>query len=479
MANDGRSIERLREYLKNLKPEARAMLIAELERSLLHGDESAGSGRVLQELRRLARAPEQSAPRIGEAARLFFAPLEPFLIDDRADHKHIGRIARVSLEPIWMWIGRDLIATEANELTKEIKRALTDGDRAKADQWVHTFHECAIQKMREAVKNVGNDEKARRRLAAQVGTPRAMDDLDTILSIFSLRFILADLPRRMPVHIRNFERDQVDHVRSVLDSAAAQTSLEIAGMRKPDVFLYGAIAVMNRLEAPWQVIRMATRAAGTDEVARIAETPYAVVVKVVLNDIECLVPMLHAELKAGRPVVSMLKDIHDTARGLRAEMNLSVDSPWTRQLAAMCSEVSNLLRPEIETIPGRVRRLLRPRLAADIVPGSRLDEVDVSEVEAKVDFVCACRHYAAGLALSEVTLRTFTELTQYLESATKLLLDSLRQAADEDRPYRQSQIDAAIRFTKTALGAEYAGLLAKAADVAAQTGAMARTAARA
>ena len=124
MTSDGQAVERLRDYLRTLKPEARAMLVAELERGLLRGDEAAGSELILQELRRAIRAAGQPVARIGDAARLFFAPLEPFLIDDAADHKRLGRIARVSLEPIWDWIGRDLMPAEAKALSEDINRAL-------------------------------------------------------------------------------------------------------------------------------------------------------------------------------------------------------------------------------------------------------------------------------------------------------------------------------------------------------------------
>jgi hypothetical protein len=117
-----------------------------------------------------------------------------------------------------------------------------------------------------------------------------------------------------------------------------------------------------------------------------------------------------------------------------------------------------------------VRRLLRPRPAKDIVPGSLLDSIDVSEAEIRVEFVDACRHYANELAVNEATMRAHSELTLYLEAGTKVLLDSLRHAGDADRPFRQSQVEAAIRFCRTVFGGEYAGLLAKAADVAVQTG---------
>ncbi|HXQ83071.1 MAG TPA: hypothetical protein VN769_03300 [Xanthobacteraceae bacterium] len=468
MASDGQSIERLREYLRTLKPEARAMLVQELERNLLRGGESAANDLILQELRAAIRAAAQPVPRIGDAARMFFVPLEPFLIDGRADHKRIGRIARMSLEPIWAWIGRDLIPAEAKALSEDTNRALLNNDRPKAEQLVGALHECTVQRMKDAIAEIGSDDKARRRLAVQVGTPRAMDDLSTLLSILSSRETLADLARRLPSHIRSFEREYVDQVKTLLDAAAAQNSLETGPIGKSDIFLYGLILTMNRLAAPWQLIRIATRAAESDDVARIAETPYAAAVTIVLSEIGWMIGELRTELKSGRPTASMLKSIHDAARGLRSEMDLSVDCAWSRQLAAIRADVSGLLRAEIEATPGHVRRLIRPRPAKDIAPGSLLESIDVNEAETRVEFISACRHYANELAVNEVTMRAYSELTLYLETGTKVLLDSLRQAGDADRPFRQSQVDAAIRFCRTVFGGEYAGLLAKAAEVAVQ-----------
>src|ERR1700691_3226672 len=158
MTSDGQSVERLREYLRNLKPEARAMLIAELERAQLRGDDLAGSELVLDELRRTIRTEAQRVPRIGDAARLFFMPFEPFLIDAPADHKRVGRIARLSLEPIWGWIGRDLIPAEAKALGEDINRALLIDDRNRADQLVRTLHDRSIRRIRDAIAEVGGRE---------------------------------------------------------------------------------------------------------------------------------------------------------------------------------------------------------------------------------------------------------------------------------------------------------------------------------
>ena len=52
-------------------------------------------------------------------------------------------------------------------------------------------------------------------------------------------------------------------------------------------------------------------------------------------------------------------------------------------------------------------------------------------------------------------------------------------AGDIDRPFRQSQMEAAVRFCRTVFGVDYAGLLAKAAEIAVQTAAVERKPVRA
>ena len=221
-------------------------------------------------------------------------------------------------------------------------------------------------------------------------------------------------------------------------------------------------------------------AAESDDTARIAETPCAVAVTIVLGEIECMVGDLRAELKAHRPVTSLLKAIHDAVRGLRTEMDLS---------GRLALEPAAGPRPHrsLELAEGRNRVDAGPRAPAACgrgrprksPPDLLLDAIDVSETEMLVEFVGACRNYANELAVNEATMRSYSELQHYLETGAKVLLDALRHAGDADRPFRQSQIDAAIRFCRVVFGADYAGLLAKAAEIAVQTATAERKSARA
>ncbi len=61
-----------------------------------------------------------------------------------------------------------------------------------------------------------------------------------------------------------------------------------------------------------------------------------------------------------------------------------------------------------------------------------------------------------------------SDLQNYFDSGTQVLLDRLRASPPAEREFRQSQVDAAIRFCAQLFGPEYANLLAKAADIAAK-----------
>ncbi len=458
---DGLLVERLRQFLNELPANARALLMAELERGLLRGEDMPGAELVLQELRRDAR-DHSRAKRPGNLARLFFQPLEPFLVDDTATHHHPGRIARVTLEPVWEWIGRDLMPGEAKAVTEQVAAAFERGEAARAEQLAFAFQDRAVMRMEETLNAAASDEKMRRRIAGQIGTQRALDDVAAIMTVLKARHVLSIFGARLPGHIKCFDESVVGDVKGLIDSPSPD------GQK---LFLYKLVMVMSRLGTPWQLIRLATRAAGSDSSVRIAETPYAVAIEIVFAEIERMVGELKAELRTGRGLATgaLLKGIHDAARGLRTEIDLANDSPWSRRLAAIRSEVSDILKGEIESLNGRVRRLVRPRPAKEIAPNSVVDQGDLQDTETLIEFVGACRAYASELAVNELTARTWSELEHYLDTTTNTLVENLRNAGAAERPFRQSQLDAAVRFCAKVFGEEYAQVLVKARDSAACT----------
>ena len=112
------------------------------------------------------------------------------------------------------------------------------------------------------------------------------------------------------------------------------------------------------------------------------------------------------------------------------------------------------------------RTTARVRPTAEIRAGSVLGPDEVTETEALVAFVSTCRSFASELAINEMTQRNFNDIQYSLDSGTRALLDGLRHVGENERAFRQSQVDAAVRFCAKVFGNEYAALLAKAAEVA-------------
>jgi hypothetical protein len=421
---EGLPIERLRQFLRELKPAARALLATELERAMLRGEEPPGASFILDELRSDARNAGRKTPRVGNAQRLFFAPLEPFLVDDSPERKHRGRVCRANLEPIWEWICRDLMPQESKTYADQINMLVAANQKDGADQLVRAFQDLVEQRLREVLVNAKTDDKLRRRISVQVGTPFALEDVREVSSIMRARDALAVIGTRLPQSIPNLADEQ----------------------------------------------RLAIRAAESDSAARIAETSYAVAVDIVLTDIDRMIATLRGSLKTGNSaeIATLLKEIHDSARTLRTEVDLSGDTPWGRQLAASRAEVAKLLLAEIDNLPGQVRRLLRPRPAKEVASDSVLDANDVADVEARLVLASVSRNYAGELAVSEATRRVNSELQNYFDSGTQVLLDRMRTSPPAERSFRHSQLDAAVRFCAKLFGTEYASTLAKAADVAAK-----------
>ena len=262
------------------------MLTVELQRRLLRGEDMPGGELVLRELRRDSRAK-----RPGNLARLFFQPLEPFLVDDIATRDHPGRVARATLEPVWEWIGRDLMPGQAKAVSEQVAAAFECGDDARAGQLAAGFQDRAVKRMEMLLNAAAKDEKVRRRLSGQIGTRRALDDVAAVVALLRAQDLLAAFGSRLPNHIEALDDATIRDLLLLIESRAGGG---------PELFVYKLALTMSRLEFPWQLIRLATGAAGSRNASRVAESRYAVAVDIVFAEIERMIEELKSELRIGR-----------------------------------------------------------------------------------------------------------------------------------------------------------------------------------
>ena len=344
MAGTG-TIERLQQYLCELSPQARAMLLSALERAALSGEEVTGGDLILQQLRHIVREQREQAPRIGNSARLFFKPLEPFLVDDEPEHRHPGRVARASLEMLWSWVRRDLLPDDAKILTDAVGEALLAGNEAKAERLVGAFQDRACDAITAILEDAAADETISQRMLAQIGTKRAGDDVETLRCVLKNRAALGKFAAKLPMRIAASRRRSALRMqtadRNHLGARRRAVSLFVADGDEP---AFGAVANHPLRYKGGRHRRRGTRRRDALRHRRDHRDCGA----------GAEVGELRGDLRGGMAVGSSLKAIHDAMRGLRSEIALPVDSTWGRAVAAQRRKISDLLTSEDQIGAGAV-----------------------------------------------------------------------------------------------------------------------------
>jgi hypothetical protein len=443
--------DRLRDYLIQLSPRSQALLMREFERAVERGEEIAVANFVLEQLRKIARgADDEARPRSDNPTRLLFRPLEPFLVESNVPVRP-GQIRRASLPPVWQWLAREGAPELARTYEAALSRSPENGTSPEIEAAARKLQLAAAEALR-AIIAAGD-----RRALARIGSGEVMEDLPSFATLLQARETIETLGSRLPGYMRVFNETQISSVTAALN---------VPSLQAPQMLPFALSLVSQRLAAPWQIIRLAVRMAASDDELRVASTPYGMAVSIALHDLSCLAATLRADIKRSRfaEVSEHLKTLHDGVRGLRTELDLRQDSTWGRQLASIRADISSALQSEIDSVPGRVRRLLRQRTEKDVAAAAAINSGDVDETAALIEFVAVCRTYAGELAINEVTLRTYSDLQHYVEQSTEALVQSLRSSEGKGRIYRQAQVAAAIRFCDVLFGADYASLMSRAAE---------------
>lgn len=345
---------RLKEFLQRLTPPTRSNLLDELERLELSGNEIPGAGEVMEALRVEFRGSGQSQKRNSPAARYFFAPLEPLLVDGAPQHATTGGIQRGSLSAIWEWISRDLLPTMARDYIKSLNDLIAVDKQREARQAAATFQVKVLKSMEGVLGSPESADQIRARLATYTASPAVFDDLTKMLSALRAREELAKLNDALPAKLARFENAEFDKISPLLAAFAKTHSEQLP---------FALMLVLRRLKTPWHLIRLATKAAASKNAIDVAATPCAAAVSMVLDRMEDRRTMLRIALKHERILVAkeILVDIYDTEYALRVRIDQLADSDWGRRLDALMASITELVESEIKRFPDNVGHVLGSR----------------------------------------------------------------------------------------------------------------------
>ena len=376
--------DRISDFLQRLTPLRRSCLLAELERLELCGVDMPNTADIQAKLRAEFRKDGSSQNR-ATPSRYFFAPLEPLLVDGAPEHANSGRIGRGSLSPIWEWICHDLLRTMARDYNAQMKELIAGDRQREAQQAAAAFQIKVVKSLEGTLGTPDGAAQARARLAAYTASPAVYADLTKIAVALRARDALTKFSDALPTKLAKFDDAQVAKVMGLVDSFAKKNA---------DAVPFALALVALRLKTPWQLMRLATKAARSKKAADVAATPYAVAVSMVLDRLEDKRLVLLLALKHNRVVIARdtLTEIYEIEYALQVRIDELAASAWGRRLQEIMDTIAALVEAEIARFPDEVGHVLESRsLRHHQSLGGRINYLAWKGRDAITDSVSFCK----------------------------------------------------------------------------------------
>jgi hypothetical protein len=346
--------DRIQEFLLRLTPLTRFSLMTELERLETCDSEVPGSAEVLAKLRSEFRKDGSTQNRVSPPPRYFFAPLEPLLIDGAPEHANTGRIQRGSLASIWEWISRDLLPTMARDYIKKIDELVATNNQREARQVAAAFQTKVVKSLENTLSSSGGADQIRTKLATYTASRAAFDDLTKMLCVLRERDALEKFNNALPPKIEKFNDLRIDEITQLLNGL---------GKNHAEAVPFALALVAKRLKTPWELIRLAIKAAPSRHAADIAATPYAITISMILDRLDDRRMALRPALKTNRILVAkeILIEIYDIEYALQSSIDLLAESAWGERLHNLMNAIAALVGEEVSRFPKNVGHILSSR----------------------------------------------------------------------------------------------------------------------
>lgn len=348
-AKQDHTAEHLIQYLRQLAPQVRGRLLAELERLHLLGEDIPHSEPLIAALRAEFRDTGQNHYRVGNPSRYFFEPLEPVLVDRAPERANSGEIARGSLAPIWSLVTEQLLRSMAVDYIANAKKVISADKQSEVRQLAQAFQKKVLTSLNGQLGSAEGAASIRDGLMAYTSSHATFDDLKKMLRYLDMQRELEDFGRALAPKIARLEGASLARVLSLLSALKA---------KRVDAVPFALTIVAKRLETPWELLSVATVPANDRAAARIAASPFAIAVSMVLDQIEEKHLLLLFALRNNRPVRAkeIVGEIYRIEKAMRTQIELK-GSDWAQHLEELMTAVQAAINAEIDSIPGDHRHL--------------------------------------------------------------------------------------------------------------------------
>jgi hypothetical protein len=394
--------------------------------------------------------------------RVFCRPFEDILVDAHRDTKQKGRIARTSVEPVWRWLGDELMPERHIVLVEALRDALVGELRDE----IHAKAVALWSETGFALRSALADPSARRAAIDTLGGMAAVEDAAEMALLLTGAEDIVEVQKRLPVPVAGLTDDDISFLRDEFDRL---------NVRDPDLAPYIALVVMGRLERPWEALRLAAVLSRKATDTLMAGTDLGTVGELLFSDLD-----FHArKIQTARPydfdpdvILASLAAFAELSTGMVKELSIRRDGKWGQRLARDRTNVAETIGTLLAKAPKEILSALAQPKSAGFGRGKRLDisrAPDPERVARAMRYANLSAHsrpFAVAAAFNAKLAEVLEEVTIELRSYSEDLLREVRAASPEGRANAEAHFTVMLELSKLILGDEEADFLRRRARVA-------------
>jgi hypothetical protein len=452
---DADKAKQLAALLGSLPTPVAARLAKAVEVDRLSGGHALPHELILDAVRPSLRRT-QAADRTPTPLRLFCRPFEDLLTHQTRTEKVKGRITRSSIAPVWNWLSQTLVPDAASTFSIGVKTAAIGPTPLDALDRAKQFWEIAAQALHAALAS----EKDRKAARAVLGDAIAVADAQEMALLLSVGDDILAVQDVLPLHTPSLTEDLIWKLREIYDRVV---------LAVPDAVSYIAVVAMNRLERPWEALKLPLHVSRQTQDTLISNTDMGMVGEILFADIEAHATYIRTaqpKLFDAEKLIDHVAAFTTLSSGIVKGIDMRRDGKWGQRLMKDRTTVGEIMDGFMERAVKDVPAALPTVKSGSYAGGPRVPDLshaaDPDKTGRAISYlrlVAGCRSFAPAGSFGASNKNAIDDISAALKRYIEDLLKELRAAEGDKRVIAEQFFALTVEMTEMLFSADEAEIL--------------------
>lgn len=440
----------LQSFLGSLPEHLAARLAKAVEVDRLMDGRQLPHEMILDGLRPVLRQADR-LDRTTTPLRLFCRPFEDLLDSLARREKQKASIARSSVLPVWLWVSQNLLPDESASYISDIKKSVLAHNADQTEARAEAFWTLVSNKIRQTLASDAGRKSARATLNGDL----VVADAEEIALLLGAGAEIVKVQQKLVKPTPAMTEELLWSLRVNYDHLV-QTNLDVAP--------YVAVIAMNRLERPWEALRLPLSISRQTQDTLISKTDMGLVGEILFARMETLQKAILATRHPNFDGEKLMEDVASFAElssAIVKEIEVRRDGEWGQRLLKDRSAVGGIMDGFMDRAPREVAAAMPLQKGPAKMP-DLTRAVDAEKTERALRYarlIMGSRAFAAAASFAAKQKDAYEEASGHLQRYAEDMVKEMRVAQGERHAIVEQQFALVTELTAILFSEQEAELL--------------------